>query len=661
MQSNIRREDNNLGIGGKLQRYIPAWRNIKGDYLIRRGMQAEWEGALPPPRQTQNRMRRKYTGVMNTEYVRQLQEELQEDIIVRVQAQECKWLSPTFLVPKKGGEWRKILDCRLLNKYIKKVKFQMEDIRTVVQLLEQDQWTVSVDITKAYSHVSVSPEMQPYLTFQYDTNYYQYRAMPFGVSSAPRIFTRIMKQTIKAVRERWQVAAVQYLDDLLFIHSDREWLQSHIGSIVSFLQSLGWTINNKKSRLSPQQEFVFLGMQWSTSAMTVRVEKEKNTSLRRMVNNWRRWIMRGKIVPVRLLARFIGKLSQTRLQHQRASIYLSRCNRLKTQTVLNKGWNGTVQLSPQILSELLWWRQQLRENRPALIRPPAPSHTLFTDASPQGWGGWLAANNNEETEWMVQGSWKPIDHRTSNFHEMMAVFLSLRHFYHERQLQQTQTIMIRSDNSSVVYDLQRMRAGRSLLLPLKLITNFCYQRNLHVIAAHIPGVENVAADHLSRLEKSGDYGIKQGVLDKALKTMGVTINIDLFANAQNHKCQRYVSVSKFVGAAERDAFSMEWGSFSPLIHPPIPLILRCLRKVEREGVRGVIIVPAWKGQTWNNLLQRMTKKKIDLGQSATILQAGRFMQRYGTQLPPGRLVIHLVDGTTRKDGHSGTALLQPLE
>jgi hypothetical protein len=106
---------------------------------------------------------------------------------------------------------------------------------------------------------------------------------------------------------------------------------------------------------------------------------------------------------------------------------------------------------------------------------------------------------------------------------------------------------------------------------------------------------------------------------------------------------------------------MEWGSFSHLIHPPIPLIFRCLRKVEEEQVRGVMIVPAWRGQPWTNLLQRMTIKKMILGDSNKILQPGKLMRRYGTQLPPGRLGIHLLDGRMKKVGDTGTALWQRLE
>jgi hypothetical protein len=45
-----------------------------------------------------------------------------------------------------------------------------------------------------------------------------------------------------------------------------------------------------------------------------------------------------------------------------------------------------------------------------------------------------------------------------------------------------------------------------------------------------------------------------------------------------------------------------------LIHPPIPLILRALRKFEKEGCTAVVVVPDWKGQIWTPLLKECQSK-----------------------------------------------------
>jgi ribonuclease HI len=477
--------------------------------------------------------------------------------------------------------------------------------------------------------------------------------MPFGVSSAPRIFSKIMGHAINVIRERWKLTAVQYLDDLLFLHSVHHWLKAQTVKIITFLEELGWTINRAKSRLEPQQQFVFLGMEWSSTSMTVKVEKEKNRQLIKMIKKFKKWTLMGKRIQVRMLARVIGRLSQTRMQHQRASVYLSKLNLMKTIAVKQAGWNGSVRLTPQVISEVGWWQHHLQRNEATNIRSPQPSSTLYTDASPQGWGGWLTVQGERDGEWMVHGCWKEQTPQTSNFREMTAVFLAMQHFFKLHAIQPKTTVLLRSDNSTTIFDINRMRANRTLILPLKHILNFSWKREIHITAMHIPGIQNTVTDKLSRLERSGDYAIAQEVLEMGLKQLGAKIDIDLFANQKNKKCQRYVTISKRAGATERDAFSMVWKTFWPLIHPPIPLILKCLRKLKEERGKGVVVLPAWKGQVWTSLLHDMTVREVNLGESSKILTPGRLMIRCGTELPPGTLKACLVDASIRTDGSIG--------
>jgi hypothetical protein len=46
---------------------------------------------------------------------------------VPISRAEVMWEHPVFLIPKKGGKLRKIMDCSALNAYMKKTKFKLED------------------------------------------------------------------------------------------------------------------------------------------------------------------------------------------------------------------------------------------------------------------------------------------------------------------------------------------------------------------------------------------------------------------------------------------------------------------------------------------------------------------------------------------------------
>jgi hypothetical protein len=42
-----------------------------------------------------------------------------------------------------------------------------------------------------------------------------------------------------------------------------------------------------------------------------------------------------------------------------------------------------------------------------------------------------------------------------------------------------------------------------------------------------------------------------------------------------------------------------------LLHPPIPLILKVLQKIQKEGKITILITLVWKGQIWLNLLKNL--------------------------------------------------------
>jgi hypothetical protein len=253
----------------------------------------------------------------------------------------------------------------------------------------------------------------------------------------------------------------------------------------------------------------------------------------------------------------------------------------------------------------------------------------------------------------VEGTWQKGLLHTSNYHEMMAVFLVLKHFHRVNRLEGIRIVQLRTDNTTVMFDINKLKGASTLLHPLKLIAQFLETQGLQMKATHVPGVDSGVADSLSRLSRSGDYSLSQIAYDRGIRILRVIPQIDLFADNTNRKCVRYMTIGHHAGAAGRDAFVQVWRGYYFFIHPPIPLILRCVRKVIQDGTQGVMVVPAWKGQPWGELLHRITLQQVDLGKSNEILHPGPHMTRAGTQLPPGTLLMCSVDGSINRDGICG--------
>ena len=71
---------------------------------------------------------------------------------------------------------------------------------------------VSIDLADAYYTVPVLCIDQKYLLFQFKGNLYKYTCLTIGLSSAPRIFTKILKPVFSALRKEGHQIK-DYLDD----------------------------------------------------------------------------------------------------------------------------------------------------------------------------------------------------------------------------------------------------------------------------------------------------------------------------------------------------------------------------------------------------------------------------------------------------------------
>jgi hypothetical protein len=356
------------------------------------------------------------------------------------------------------------------------------------------------------------------------------------------------------------------------------------------------------------------------------------------------WVKKMKnyqSVPVRELASLIGLLNSTRVQHDRASLYLVKLNRVKCGTVAKEGWEGQFIITHMVSGELAWWERVIAENYPAsLIPPPQPDAHLFVDASPAGWGAWLHQSNER---YHAFGAWPAnVKTQTSNFHEMLAVSCAVKSYSSRMLLRSGIHVRIHSDNSSTVFNIQRKAAARNLFHPLRDLFNWCDKSDIIISAQHVKGIHNSVADSLSRLSRSGDYSLKRGVFNRICSTLQVKPVIEMFASGSNRQLPIIISPVLGDNTLVRDALGIRWTGQLNFVHPPIPLIGRCLRKVLAENASALVVVPNWKGQSWNNLLNKLSKKMLIIGKSEDVLLPGKIMNRKGDKLPPGFLAAHLL-------------------
>ena len=145
-----------------------------------------------------------------------------------------------------------------LNNYVMARHFKMESIRTAKGLMQTGDWLVKLDLKDAYFSVPIHPSCQKYLKFEWKGQAWQFKALPFGLSSAPYVFTKLMKPVVSILR-RLGIRSILYLDDMLIMSKSKEEAREHLATAVELLVAVGFIINLKKSVLSPTQELEFLG------------------------------------------------------------------------------------------------------------------------------------------------------------------------------------------------------------------------------------------------------------------------------------------------------------------------------------------------------------------------------------------------------------------
>ncbi len=213
---------------------------------------------------------------------------LAKDAIEPVPPAEMRqgFYSPCFIVPKKGGGLRPILDLRVLNRALHKLPFKMRTRRLIIKCIQPQDWFAAIDLKDAYFHVSILLRHRPFLRFAFEGRAWQYRVLPFGLSLSPRVFTKVVEGALTPLQEVG-VRILNYLDDWLLLAQSREQLGDHRDLVLRHLSQLRLWVKWEKSKLSPVQRISFLGVELDSVSMTARLTEERAQAVLNCLSSFR--------------------------------------------------------------------------------------------------------------------------------------------------------------------------------------------------------------------------------------------------------------------------------------------------------------------------------------------------------------------------------------
>ena len=97
-----------------------------------------------------------------------------------------------------------------------------------------------------------------------------FTVLPFGLSSAPHIFTKTLKPLEKHWRHQGICIAI-FLDDGWAIERDREVCSSISKAVKADLGEVGFITNDEKSIWEPCQRIDWLGLTWDSALGTIEI------------------------------------------------------------------------------------------------------------------------------------------------------------------------------------------------------------------------------------------------------------------------------------------------------------------------------------------------------------------------------------------------------
>ena len=303
-------------------------------------------------------------------------------------------ISPLGAIPKKNkpGKWRLIVDLssppgHSVNDGISTESSSLsypsiDHLATIIVSEGHGSFMVKADIKEAYRMLLIHPEDQPLLGVSWENSIYIDKALPFGLRSAPKIFSAVADAIQWILLKKGIVNSLHYLDDFILVAKRKEDAQHQMSQLVAPFSELGVPLEQSKLE-GPSQSLTFLDIEIDTVSCQLRLPREKILRLKEMLSSCIQKISLTK----KELQSLVGLL-----QFATKVIRLGRpfLQRLYAMQQIGSSPSHHIRLNAPARADMLWWHLFVdRWNGISILwdlqRQASASLSVYTDAS-GSWG-----------------------------------------------------------------------------------------------------------------------------------------------------------------------------------------------------------------------------------------------------------------------------------
>lgn len=567
----------------------------------------------------------------NCEFVTNSIKELLNDGSVKEMPYAPHIVSPLSVSKNSSGKTRLILDLRYLNNHLYKDRIKFNDWRVFKDLISENGFMFKFDLKKGYHHIDIFEKHQQFLGFSWSENlikkYYVFTVLPFGLSTAPSIFTRMLRP----LTSYWHNQGIKiclYIDDGAATDKSFKKAMLHSNIVKSTLEQAGFVINVEKSTWVPQRNIIWLGIEVDFVKNCFYISKQRIDSIKQLCEK----ITTKKFTTTRDLSKLTGSIVSTKF-------VLKDIINLKTRNLYNLienriSWDAKIEISKEkfALDEVLFWQNNIdRLNIRAINANYKISYKIFSDASDTGLGvvsnlGINCQRNLNPHERSESSTWR----------ELQAIIFGLESF--ESILKNKRVVWNVDNYAATIIVCKGSNKPKLQILAIKIFEHCC-KLNIDLKVQWVPREKNRDADLLSKFIDSDDWKITDDYFYYLNKRWG-PFSVDRFADSENRKTERFNSRFYCKNTEAVDAFTQSWADENNFIVPPVHRIIDVLKHIFLEGITGTLIIPLWKSSPFWSLVAR---KKFQ----STIIEK-HIVERGSTVLQQGSCPFSILGSTNYK-------------
>ena len=345
-----------------------------------------------------------------------------------------------------------------------------------------------MDIRQAYRNIPVHPSDRRLLGMRWKGKTFVNMALPFGLRSAPLIFSADADALAWMMQQQGVGWVAHYVDDFITVGApDSGECARYVDIMHKVCEDTAMPVEPEKDE-GPATTISFLGLELDSVASEVRLPQNKLQRLRSMLGSW----LGRKACKKRELLSLIGSLTHACRAVRPGRSYLRRLINLSTSP---RHLDQFIRLNREARADMEWWYLFIStwNGTSMMLTDQAgdPTITLTSDAS----GTWGCGAYTGEHWFMLP--W------TSNIQEVHIAVKELVPIVIAALMcgQEWKGLVVRArcDNSAVVAIVNSGSSRNPQAMHLRRCLAFLAAKgDFKLKAMHIRGVENVAADALSR-------------------------------------------------------------------------------------------------------------------------------------------------------------------